>query len=38
VRTGVTAILPHSGNLFRERYRARFLWATPSASWPVRPK
>ena len=32
VRTGVTAILPHSGNLFARRYPARFSWATASAS------
>src|SRR5437667_4282665 len=38
VRTGVTAILPHPGNLFREKVPARFSWATPSASWPVPPK
>ena len=38
VRTGVTAVLPHPGNLFREKCRARFSLATPSASWLVRPK
>lgn len=39
VRTGVTAILPHPGNLFREKVPgAVFVWATPSASWPVRRK
>jgi D-aminopeptidase len=38
VRTGVTAILPHRGNLFREKVPAQFSWATPSASLLVRPK
>src|ERR1039458_5801233 len=28
VRTGVTAILPHGGNLFKEKVRVRSLWAT----------
>src|SRR5205809_6390592 len=38
VRTGVTAILPHPAICSEKRYRAQFSWATPSASWLVRPK
>lgn len=32
VRTGVTAILQHGGNLFQEKSRARFLSATALAN------
>lgn len=34
VRTGVTAILPHEGNIFSRRSRQVSSWATGSASWP----
>lgn len=33
IRTGVTAILPHSGNLFRKKFRARCSLEMRSASW-----
>ena len=33
IRTGVTAVLPHSGNLYREKVPARFSWAMVSESW-----
>src|SRR2546422_7633880 len=32
IRTGVTAVLPHSGNLYRENCLARFSWAMVSES------
>ena len=36
IRTGVTAILPHAGNLFREKCAAPFTSPTGSASWQAR--
>ena len=36
VRTGVTAILPHGGNLFREKVPGAVFIGNGSASWPAR--
>jgi Peptidase family S58 len=38
IRTGVTAVLPHSGNLYREKVPGRFSWAMVLASWLAPPK
>ena len=38
VRTGVTAILPLPAIFSGKRFRGQFSWATPLASWLVRPK
>jgi len=32
IRTGVTAVLPHSGNLYREKVLLQFSWAMVSES------
>jgi len=36
VRTGVTAVLPHVGNLFREKVPGAVFKATPLANLPAR--
>ena len=38
IRTGVTAILPHGGNLFGRRSLAQSSSATRSVSWRDRPR
>ena len=35
IRTGVTAILPHGGNLFSRKYRQRCTRAMVSVNWPA---
>ena len=38
MRTGVTAILPHGGNIFQDKVPAAVSSPTASASWPDRPR
>jgi len=38
VRTGVTAILPHGGNLFLHKARDPSAFSTGTGSWPGRPR